>query len=147
MYFHFSFLKFCLDGYRVYQFKLSFIECKFQHCKYLIYIFPVLLMWHYGYLPNQWRRTWLLKNSSDSIIDIYKSNLIKVHTVTSMQLQFKNNVKELCGFDSRDEFLVVLSIVKKVEFEEFLQDIYIYLTRLYRDSDISCCFVNTLKTI
>lgn len=50
-------------------------------------------MWHYEYLLNQCGKTCLLKNSIDSIIDDYKSKLIKVHRVTSMQLQFKNNVK------------------------------------------------------
>lgn len=101
-----------------------------QFC--VIYIFPVLLMWHYEYLLDQWRKTWLLKSSIDSIIDDYKAKLIKVHRVTSMQLQFKNNVEKMEWLWLQDWDFSPLSTVKKVEFEEFLLDIYIYLTRLYR---------------
>lgn len=101
-----------------------------QFC--VIYIFPVLLMWHYEYLLDQWRKTWLLKSSIDSIIDDYKAKLIKVHRVTSMQLQFKNNVEKMAWLWLQDWDFSPLSTVKKVEFEEFLLDIYIYLTRLYR---------------
>lgn len=101
-----------------------------QFC--VIYIFPVLLMWHYEYLLDQWRKTWLLKSSIDSIIDDYKAKLIKVHRVTSMKLQFKNNVEKMAWLWLQDWDFSPLSTVKKVEFEEFLLDIYIYLTRLYR---------------
>jgi hypothetical protein len=38
-----------------------------------------------------------------------------------------NNVKKLCNFDPRIEVLVTLNIVKKVEFQQFLKDIYIDL--------------------